>query len=141
VLSGSPYNPHAYEPYSLRDDAGLRRRMTAAMREPGMETTVEFAPSLTVGDLDAVLAAVRHVGRPGLRLLIDTMQLVRAGHTASDLAAIDPTLIGYVQLSDNTVRFSSRRSGRQARPEAEVVLLTEVPGRPGAGRRSLVARR
>jgi len=119
VLSGSPYNPHAYEPYSLRDDAGLRRRMTAAMRERGvslslgegftvrpgsdarvwgaemagargMETTVEFAPSLTVGDLDAALAAVRHVARPDFRLLIDTMHLVRAGHTAADLAAIDP---------------------------------------------------
>lgn len=28
---------------------------------------------------------------------------VRAGHTASDLEAIDPSLIGYVQLSDHTI--------------------------------------
>ena len=166
ALTGGPYNPHGYEPYSLRDDAGLRRRMTAAMRDRGvsislgegfnvrpgsdirsaaadldtmaglgvtrintvsldpdlgrsldefgllaemagargMETTVEFAPSLTITDLDAALAAVRHVARPDFRLLIDTMHLVRAGNTASELAAIDPALIGYVQLSDNTVR-------------------------------------
>ena len=48
--------------------------------------------------------AVRHVARPDFRLLVDTMHLVRSGHTASDLAAIDPALIGYVQLSDNTIQ-------------------------------------
>jgi sugar phosphate isomerase/epimerase len=70
----------------------------------GMETTVEFAPSLALADLDGALAAVRHVARSDFRLLIDCMHLVRAGHSAADLAAVDPELIGYVQLSDNTVR-------------------------------------
>jgi sugar phosphate isomerase/epimerase len=164
--SGGPYNPHGYEPYSLRDDAALRRRLTAAMRDRGvsvslgegftvrpgtdisgsaadldmmaelgvpmintvsldpdlsrsldefgllaemaaargMETTIEFAPSLTVRDLGAALSAVRHVARPDFRLLIDTMHLVRSGNTAADLAAVDPGLIGYAQLSDNTIR-------------------------------------
>jgi sugar phosphate isomerase/epimerase len=164
--SGGPYNPHGYEPYSLRDDAALRRRLTAAMRDRGvsislgegftvrpgtdisgsaadldmmaelgvpmintvsldpdlsrsldefgllaemaaargMETTIEFAPSLTVCDLGAALSAVRHVARPDFRLLIDTMHLVRSGNTAADLAAVDPGLIGYAQLSDNTIR-------------------------------------
>ena len=166
ALSGGPYNPHGYEPYSLRDDAALRRRMMAAMRDRGvsislgegftvrpgsdisgsaadldtmaelgvrrintvsldpdlsrsldefgllaemvaargMETTIEFAPSLTISDLSAALSAVRHVARLDFRLLIDTMHLVRSGHTASDLATIDPALIGYAQLSDNTIR-------------------------------------
>lgn len=166
VLSGNPPNPHGYEPFSLRDDAALRRRTTEAMRDRGiaislgegfvvrpgtdirdsaadldtmaelgvprintasldpdlgrsldqfavlaemaavrgMETTVEFAPSLTTRDLDAALAAVRHVGRPDFRLCVDTMHLVRAGHTAGDLAAVDPALIGHVQLSDHTLR-------------------------------------
>jgi sugar phosphate isomerase/epimerase len=164
--TGGPYNPHGYAPYSLRDDAALRRRMAAAMRDRavsvslgegftirpgsdvrdhaasldamaelgvprintvtmdpdlsrsfdqfgtlaemaaahGMETTVEFAPSLALADLDGALAAVRHVARSDFRLLIDCMHLVRAGHSAADLAAVDPELIGYVQLSDNTVR-------------------------------------
>jgi sugar phosphate isomerase/epimerase len=166
ALSGGPYNPHGYEPYSLRDNAALRRRMTAALHDRGvsislgegfvvrpgnevsggaadldamaelgvrrintvsldpdlsrsldefgllaemaaargMETTVEFAPSLTVSDLGAALSAVRHVGRSDFRLLVDTMHLVRCGHTAADLAAVEPGLIGYVQLSDNTIR-------------------------------------
>jgi len=33
VLSTRPYNPHGYEPYSLLEDGGLRRRMISAMRE------------------------------------------------------------------------------------------------------------
>ncbi|MCK9899606.1 MULTISPECIES: sugar phosphate isomerase/epimerase [Parafrankia] len=166
VLVGNPVNPHGYEPFSLRDDAALRHRTIAAMRERevsislaegfvvrpggdvrgyaadldvmaglgaavintvtmdpdlgrshdefgtlaemagerGMQTTIEFAPSLTIGDLDSALAAVRHVARPDFRLLIDTMHLVRSGHTPADLAAVDPTLIAYAQLSDNTIR-------------------------------------
>jgi sugar phosphate isomerase/epimerase len=166
VLSTRPYNPHEYPPYSLLQDAALRRRMIAAMDDSGvsvflgdglvvypdldvrayerdldvlaelgtsqvntvsfdpslarsvdgfaliagmaaargMSTTVEFAPSLTLKSLDAALDAVRQVGRPDFGLLIDTMHLIRAGNTAADLAAVDPSLIRHVQLSDNTVR-------------------------------------
>ena len=155
-------NPHGYRPFSLRDDAALRREMVAAMRDRdvsislgegfgvrhghdiedrqhdlevmaelgatrvntitmdrdlgrsldqfatlaemaaalGMETTVEFGPGLSVGDLPSAVAAVRHVGRPDFRLLIDTMHLVRTGGRAADIAALDPSLIGYVQLCD-----------------------------------------
>lgn len=66
----------------------------------GVETTMEFAPGLTVGDLPTALAVIRHVNRPNFRLLIDTMHFLRSGSTAADLAALDPNLIGYVQLCD-----------------------------------------
>ncbi|WP_019930735.1 sugar phosphate isomerase/epimerase [Nocardia sp. BMG111209] len=69
----------------------------------GMQVVVEFAPSLTIPDLPAALAIVTAVARPQCRLLIDTLHLVRAGHRAADLAAVDPALIAYVQLSDHTV--------------------------------------
>ena len=68
--------------------------------ERGMETVTEFAPGLTVADLPTALAAVRHVGRADFRLLIDTMHFARTGAKADDLAAVDPDVIGYVQLSD-----------------------------------------
>lgn len=70
----------------------------------GMETTMEFARSLTLSNLVTALSAVRHVGRPDFRLLIDTMHVARSGSTAADLAAVDPRFIGYVQLSDSTLR-------------------------------------
>ncbi len=66
----------------------------------GMETTVELSPGLTVGDLDTALAAIRHVGRRDFRLLLDTMHVFRSGAAVADIAALDPHLIGYVQLCD-----------------------------------------
>lgn len=68
--------------------------------ERGMETTLEFAPGITVADLPTALAAIRHVGRPDFRLLIDTMHFTRSGATPAQLAGLDPALIGYVQLCD-----------------------------------------
>jgi len=161
-LTPFPYNPHWYDPFSLRDDAALRREMSAAMRDRGvsislgegctvlpdanasaysadldimaglgitristvsldrdlnrsfdqfgvlaemagardMEVVLEPCPVLTVSDLATALAALDHVGRPNFTLLIDTMHLVRSGSGAADLAALDPSLIGYVQLCD-----------------------------------------
>ena len=66
----------------------------------GLETTLEFIPGTAVGDLPTALAAIRHVGRPNFRLLIDTMHLMRSGSSAAEVAALDPAVIGYVQLCD-----------------------------------------
>jgi sugar phosphate isomerase/epimerase len=75
----------------------------------GVEVTTELAPGMTVADLPTAVAAVLHVGRSNFKLLIDTMHFARSGASAADLAAIDPKLIGYIQLSDAPFkpRFSS----------------------------------
>jgi len=88
------------------DEFGVLVEMAA---ERGIETTIEASPGLTVGDLDTALAAIEHVGRPDFRLLIDTMHVVRSGSSVDDIAALDPNLIAYVQLSDATLepRFDS----------------------------------
>jgi sugar phosphate isomerase/epimerase len=156
-------NPYGYPPFSLRDDAELRRQTLAALRDTGvsialgegmvvredtdmrdlatdiavmgelgaprvntmsfdsdrnrtidrfgavaelaagagMETTFEFGPSKPVGrTLPEALEIIRAVGRQDFRLLIDTMHLVRSGSGAEDVAALDPELIGHVQLAD-----------------------------------------
>jgi sugar phosphate isomerase/epimerase len=165
AVQGMPLVPLGYPPFSLKDDAGLRSDLLAAMSNrgvaislgdgflvlPGSEvgalradldvlaelgvprinvvsldpdlartfdqfaaltelaaqrnigTVVEPVPSLTVGDLASALAAVKYVGRPEFRLLIDTMHLVRSGAGAADLAAIDSGHIGYAQLNDTTL--------------------------------------
>ncbi len=66
----------------------------------GMETVVEFVPIFPIRDLPTALAAVSHVGRKDCRLLIDTMHFSRTEASVADLAALDPELIGYVQLCD-----------------------------------------
>jgi sugar phosphate isomerase/epimerase len=65
----------------------------------GIETTIEIGVG-PVGTLPEALAAARHVNKPYFRLLIDTMHYFRRGGTVADIAALDPSLIGYVQLCD-----------------------------------------
>jgi sugar phosphate isomerase/epimerase len=68
--------------------------------DAGMETTIESSPGFTPCDLPAALNVIGAVGRPDLRLLVDTMHIARGGATPADVAALDPDMIGYVQLSD-----------------------------------------
>lgn len=79
------------------DQCALFAEMAAAR---GLEATLEFVPGLPIGDLPTTLAAVRHVGRPNFRALIDAMHFFRTGAQAADLAAVEPDLIGYIQLCD-----------------------------------------
>jgi sugar phosphate isomerase/epimerase len=67
----------------------------------GMDTTLELVPALsTISTLAAALAAIEAVGRREFRLLLDTMHYGRSGVRAADIAALDPHLIGYVQICD-----------------------------------------
>ena len=76
---------------------GVLAEMAAAR---GMESSIELCPALTINNLASAVAAVRHVGRKDFRLLLDTMHLGRSGATAAEIAALDPAMIGYVQLCD-----------------------------------------
>jgi sugar phosphate isomerase/epimerase len=66
----------------------------------GIEAMIEFVPTFGIADLPTALAAVRHVGRRDFKILIDTMHTGRSGARAQDIAALDPEIIGYVQLCD-----------------------------------------
>lgn len=71
--------------------------------ERGLGTTVELAPGAVIGDLPTALAAIGHSGAHRLQLLVDTMHWGRSGYGAAEIAALDPAVIGYVQLSDTTM--------------------------------------
>ena len=188
-LTSYPYDPPIYPPFSLRDDASLRREMRAAMRERGvsislgegltirsgadirdrggdleimaelgirrvntvsvdpdldrsieqfgllaeaaaalgMETTLEPCPGLTFPDLPTALDAVRQVGRPDFRLLIDVMHVIRAGSGPPDIAALDPSLIGHIQLSDAPLIAVVPDYAREAMFERMVPGTGELP--------------
>ena len=117
----------------------------------GIETTIEIGPG-PIAKLPAALAAVRHVNRKNFRLLIDTMHFFRFGGSVADIAALDPDLIGYVQLCDvpSVSKFASYMEealherlapGDGALPLLEflralprhVVVSLEVPQRSLAG--------
>ena len=93
----------------------------------GMETTVEFAPGMTVPDLPTAIAAVRHVGRADFRLMIDTMHFIRSGSHPEDLAAIDPGMIGYVQICDVPLAPKTSNYFEEAKYERMVPGAGELP--------------
>lgn len=66
----------------------------------GLIATIEYLPGLAIGDLATAVAAVRHADNPNFRVLVDAMHFFRSGSKPAELAALDPALIGYVQLCD-----------------------------------------
>jgi sugar phosphate isomerase/epimerase len=78
--------------------------LTELAAERGILTSIEPVPGLTIPDLPTALAAVAHINREEISLLIDTMHVARSGATADDLRSVPAELIGYVQLSDVPVR-------------------------------------
>ena len=92
----------------------------------GIELTTEVGPGTTAG-LASALAAVRHVGRPGFKLLIDTMHWARSGLGAADIAALDPGIIGYVQLCDAPLVSRHARYLDEALHERRVPGTGELP--------------
>lgn len=115
------------------DQLAVFAEMAAAR---GLRSAIEFCPGTGVPDLPTALAAVRHVGRPDFKLLVDSMHLFRSGSKAEDLAALDPELIGYVQICD--VPFVSRyadyseeaRFDRLAPGEGELPLRDMIAALP-----------
>lgn len=89
-------------------------RFTDMAAERGMGATLELMPGMPIGPLDRALAALREVGKPSLRLLLDSMHLYRSGAATADIAAIDPAVIGHVQLCD-VPKTSSLPYGEEAR--------------------------
>ena len=99
----------------------------------GMVFTIEFFPPEGITTLERALDVVEYIGRGKAHLLLDTTHLFRTGGTVEQIAALDPELIGYCQLSD----------GRNA-PFDEAYMMTamfarDVPGRGQLPLRELIA--
>lgn len=116
---------------ALEPDAGrcLQQfaRLADMAAERGMQAMLEFIPGTVFGDIDSASEAVRQVGRPNFKLLVDTMHLARSGGTAAQLAAIDPGLIGYAQLCDVPLSRSDMSYGDEAKYERMVPGEGELP--------------
>jgi sugar phosphate isomerase/epimerase len=97
------------------------------MAEPlEIETTTEVGVG-PVRSLSAALAAHRHVGRNNFRLLIDTMHFVRHGGNAAEIMALDPDVIGYVQLCDVPLISQFAKYMEEALHERMVPGTGELP--------------
>ncbi len=74
-------------------------RLTEMAAERGLVTTTEVGAGV-LRRLDKALSAVDAVGHPAFRLLVDTMHFFRFGATVADFAALDPAVVGHIQLND-----------------------------------------
>jgi sugar phosphate isomerase/epimerase len=78
--------------------------LTDLAADRGIVTSVEPVPGLAIADLPTAMAAVEHVGRDEISLLIDTMHVARSGAGADDLRSLPAERIGHVQLCDVPLR-------------------------------------
>jgi sugar phosphate isomerase/epimerase len=135
--------------------------ITEMAAQRGLETVTEIGPG-AISTLESALEALRYVGRPDFKLLIDTMHFFRFGGTTQALAKVNPDAIGYVQLCDVPLRCEHSTYMEEALHErlvpgegelplaefarlipSEVVVSVEVPRRSlaeaGVGPRERVA--
>jgi sugar phosphate isomerase/epimerase len=95
--------------------------------ERGMSASIEYVHELPVGNLEAGLAVVRHVNQPHFQLLIDAMHHYRSGGTTAQLRALDPGVIGYVQLCDVPLQAPHGNYMQEAMFERMVPGAGELP--------------
>ena len=104
--------------------------------EYGMKVNVEFISMGKVRTLADAIAFITDSGEPNVGITIDFLHLIRTGGSAADIAAMDPKLIGYIQVCDgpmelpqeqwNDEGFEQRRMpGEGEFPLAE--LMAAVP--------------
>ncbi|HEX4557670.1 MAG TPA: sugar phosphate isomerase/epimerase family protein [Mycobacterium sp.] len=118
VVSLDPDRGHTFDQFAALAELAAQRHI---------ETVIEPVPGLTIGDLPTALAALKHIARPDVRLLIDTMHLVRSGSSSHDIGAVDPRLIGYAQLNDTTLKPRSDNYAEEAVYERMVPGEGELP--------------
>ncbi len=76
--------------------AGLAR----IAAEHGMTANVEFISMGKVRTLEDAARFITDCGEPNVGITLDFLHLIRTGGTAADVRAVDPKLIGYVQVCD-----------------------------------------
>jgi sugar phosphate isomerase/epimerase len=115
----------------MEPDTGRALDQLATLAELSTQRTMsvafEFAPPHTFNTLGAVLSVVEQIGSPNIALLIDAMHFLRTGGTLDQLAAIDPGLIGYVQLCDAPLAGDGEDYYREASFERQCPGEGELP--------------
>ncbi len=73
---------------------------TEMAAQRGLEVSAEMGSLGPIAGVEAAQALVEGVGMANFSLLIDAMHFFRLGNSVAQFAALDPALIGYVQLCD-----------------------------------------
>jgi sugar phosphate isomerase/epimerase len=74
---------------------------------------VEFMPYLPVKNAADAARLLRGAAQPNAGMIVDALHLARSGATPADIAAVDPSLIAYVQLCDAPLVRSATMERRE----------------------------
>ena len=69
----------------------------------GLGFTMEFFPCNGLNCLERVREVIDHIGGDKAKVLFDSMHYFRTGGSMEQFKALDPALIGYVQLADSVL--------------------------------------
>jgi sugar phosphate isomerase/epimerase len=68
--------------------------------ERGLPAMLEFMPMMPPGNLAEAVDFIAESGAENGRIMLDSMHFFRSGSQSTELAGIDPSCIGYIQLCD-----------------------------------------
>jgi sugar phosphate isomerase/epimerase len=105
-------NACAYEPdvHVTRDPGCIEDvlgEFCQVARTAQVDVLIEFTPLSHVPSLAAAVALLERLDQPNLKILVDTLHLLRAGEGPDDLRRVDPGRIAYCQLSDGLLASES----------------------------------
>jgi len=86
----------------------------------GLLANVEFIAHSKLPSLGAAERLVRAVSRDNAGLNIDLLPLIRSGGDPAQVAAIDPALIRYAQISDGPLKSSPERALTEGFDQREI---------------------
>ncbi|MBM3522599.1 MAG: sugar phosphate isomerase/epimerase [Alphaproteobacteria bacterium] len=119
------------------DDPELARaaehmaRLCEMAASHGVTVDLEFVPWMSVGDIAAAARFLATVAHPALGIAVDAMHVHRSGSRLTDLAAVPPDRLRYLQLCDVPAARPADREGLFAEATKERLL-------PGDGAVDLV---
>jgi sugar phosphate isomerase/epimerase len=103
----------------------------------GLTMDVEFMVWRPVASLKDAADVVARAGKPNGAILVDTLHFIRSGGRVAELAALDPALIGSVQLCDAPLTrlpelsiIDEARSDRLPPGEGELPLIAILGALP-----------
>jgi len=74
----------------------------------GIGCSLEFMAFMSIRDLPQAITVLDAVDRPNAGVLVDNLHLARTAGTPSDVAALDPARLPYVQLCDAPAQAPER---------------------------------
>ena len=114
---------HIHDPDDDRAHETFSRFCRLAARYD-LHVGLEFTAFARVSNLASAVAFIQRANEPNAAVAVDVLHLMRNGGDPAQLAAIDPGLIGYMQICDGPLSVS---------PEAMIGEAVGERGIPGEG--------